>query len=108
MPTASERHRILPDVGVGVLPVEGLSRGADSEQPVDRESWSLRQTRRSRHADISSTDRLSDHRISIESHIAKARDIHKVRMEDVRVRKDEHVVLIQLVCAPAGHIGSEG
>lgn len=104
---ARQRQRVLPHERIRHLPERRRTGIADGEsadgQPKCIEACSGRSGRRA-FAQRSRRQRILNRRRSVEAHVAKARDVHQVRVEDVRVGEHEHRVAAQFVRSPTGHI----
>ena len=107
VPALGQRDRVLPDEGIRHLPLRGGTRIADRE-PADHHRRSVRRrphdARRRALPDRLRSERILYRRRTVEPHVAKPRDVHQVRVEDVRVRQHKHRVAVQLIRAPARNV----
>src|ERR1035441_2073190 len=103
---ARMRDSILPDEAVRVLPLRwrtGISGGKQSADADGRRDACHARGRA--HSQVRSLYRVRDRGETAESHIAETRQIDEVGADYVRVRQNEHRVLVEFIGAPTGKIG---
>ena len=102
---------VLPDEGIGDLPLRGSAGIADGE-PADGETGGAGAGAGGAggHAftDGLRGEGILDCGVTVEAHVAEAGDVDEVRGEDVGIGEDEHGVSVEFVGAPAGNVGGVG
>src|SRR5208337_3974681 len=98
---------VLPNKSIRVLKVNRLARRADREKSLDCDARYCRQTRGRHHSYIRSRNCAGAAQEAVKAHESKAGNINQIRIEDMGIGQNEHIVPLPFVRSKARYSGRE-